>query len=113
MVMTDRDPEILQRELVQLYRDYGFMTMGSDALEDWNVNRKDQGLMPLTPQALAKFDDDNENIRAREIGVILNDIGGHALMANVATNVVSSLGLGSIVAREFDAVWDGIGTWRF
>ena len=52
MDMTDQDPEILQRELVQMYRDYGFMTHeGSDALEEWNCKRTDQGLMPLTVES--------------------------------------------------------------
>ena len=111
--MTDRDPEILQRELVQIYRDYGFMTMGSEALEEWNCNRKDQRLMPLTADALAQFDNHNENIRVKEIGVILDELGGHPLMAKVAMNVVNTLGLGSIVERELDAVWNGVGTWRF
>jgi hypothetical protein len=111
--MTDRDPEILQSELVQIYGDYGFMMMEPEGLNDWNCKREDQGLMPLTAQSLALFDDDNENIRVREIGVILNDLGGHLLMAKIATNVVKTLGLRSIVEREFDAVWDGVGTWRF
>ena len=91
MVMTDRDPEILESELVQIYRDYGFMTMGSYALEEWNCKRTNQGLMPLVAEALARFDNQNENIRVREIGVILNELGGHALMARVATNVVNTL----------------------
>ena len=69
--------------------------------------------MPLTAEALAQFDHHNENIRVKEIGVILNDLGGHALMARVSMNVVNTLGLGSIVGREFDAVWDGVGAWRF
>jgi hypothetical protein len=109
----ERDPKMLETELVQIYRDYGFMSVGSESLDEWNCNRKDQGLMPVTVEATTHFDNDNENIRVREIGVMLNDIGGHRLMAKVATNVVNALGLGSIVEREFDAVWDGIGTWRF
>jgi hypothetical protein len=111
--MRECDPNVLQRELVQIYRDYGFMTMGAEALEEWNRKREDQDLTPVLPEALARFDTHNENIRVREIGEILNDLGGHVLMSRVATSVVNTLGLGSIVEREFDAVWDGIGTWRF
>jgi hypothetical protein len=111
--MTECDPNVLQRELVQIYRDHGFMTRGAAALEEWNRKREDQGLRPLLPEELTRFDSHNENIRVKEIGVILNDLGGHKLMVRVATSVVNTLGLGSIVEREFDAVWDGIGIWRF
>jgi hypothetical protein len=113
MLMTYRDPEALAKELVEIYRKVGFMTLGADRLEEWNSTREEQGLVPLSPDTLAQFDADNQNIRGKEIGVILNELGGQVLMVKVAEKVVNTLALGSIVAREFDAIWDGIGTWRF
>ena len=111
--MATPDRDALQNELVQIYRDYGFMTMGPERIDEWNSSRKDQGLMPLTVESLAHFDEANENIRVKAIGKMLNDMGGHRVMASVAKNVVDILKLGSVVEREFDAVWDGIGSWRF
>ncbi len=77
------------------------------------LNARGTGLPALSPETLAQFDADNQNIQVKEIGAVLNDLGGQVLMVKVAKKVVNTLGLGSIIAREFDAVWDGIGTWRF
>lgn len=48
--------------------------------------------------------------RAREIGELLYDRGGHDLMLQVHEEVRQALGGSS--GRELEVAWDGIGEWQ-
>ena len=63
----------------------------------------------LTVEPSNKFNDDKRNIRAREIGLRLNEMGGKKLMQHAYSKVKTALG--RVTARELEFAWDGIGEW--
>lgn len=62
----------------------------------------------LAQEETGKFDDERRHIRAREIGVYLNEQGGMDLMQAAAYRVRARLG--SI--RALEICWGYIGEWR-
>lgn len=63
----------------------------------------------LTVEHNSKFNDEKRNIRAREIGVRLSEMGGKKMMQQAYSKVKAVLG--GIPARELEFAWDGIGGW--
>jgi hypothetical protein len=59
--------------------------------------------------ASGKFDQKKNNIRAREIGLMLNNAGGINLMRNVHSKVKAAVG--GTEARALEMIWNGIGEW--
>lgn len=56
------------------------------------------------------FDDNGYHIRARQIGVQLNKIGGIELMQAAYYRVAAVLG--PVVSRSLEVAWGYIGDWR-
>lgn len=56
------------------------------------------------------FDGNGYHIRAREIGIRLNEIGGMELMQTVCYRVVAILGPG--LGRSLEVAWGYIGNWQ-
>lgn len=63
----------------------------------------------LCEDAEEGFDSCSRNIRVREIGERLNEIGGFELMQSVCIRI--SMRLGPCRAREIEMAWDRIGRW--
>lgn len=63
----------------------------------------------LTVEPNSKFNDEKRNIRAREIGLRLNEMGGKKMMQQAYSKVKTALG--GVPARELEFAWDGIGEW--
>lgn len=55
------------------------------------------------------FDSYRRNLRVREIGERLNEIGGFNLMQSICMRI--SMQIGHCKAREIEMAWDGIGRW--
>jgi hypothetical protein len=71
---------------------------------------KSDGFLSMQPGG--KFNEAMRNIRAREIGERLDEIGGFELMQAVGKQVARSFGPGSSQGRELEAAWSGIGSWH-
>ncbi len=63
----------------------------------------------LTVKPKIGFDESKRNIRAREIGMRLNEMGGKKLMQQVYLKVKTDLG--AVPARELEFAWNYIGEW--
>jgi hypothetical protein len=63
----------------------------------------------ITTTQGSKFDSTNKNIRAREIGEALNEIGDMDLMKAACYKVRATLG--GLPARHLEAAWARIGQW--
>ena len=63
----------------------------------------------LSEEKGKEFDSYCRNVRVREIGKRLDEIGGFELMQSVCIRI--SLMLGPCRAREMEMAWDGIGRW--
>lgn len=57
-----------------------------------------------------KYDEHHNHKRAREIGAVLDQIGGIEVMREAHSRI--GLEFGSTRARELESCWGGIGTWR-
>ncbi|HEY1205238.1 MAG: hypothetical protein ABSH46_11105 [Bryobacteraceae bacterium] len=64
------------------------------------------GFLSATPGG--KFDDHCRNLRAREIGERLNDLGGFRLMTEAHSTIQQRQG----PARQLESCWGGIGSWE-
>lgn len=58
-----------------------------------------------------KYDEHHNHKRARQIGEMLDDIGGMELMREVHSGVAQEF-RGSARARELESCWGGVGHWR-
>jgi hypothetical protein len=65
----------------------------------------------VSSQPSSGYDRSGVSIRAREIGVRLNDLGGLRLMKQAWWRVRFELSPGS-AGRNLDIIWDRIGEWR-
>jgi len=63
----------------------------------------------LTVEPKIEFDESKKNMRAREIGLRLNEMGGKKLMQQAYHKIKTDLG--AIPARELEFAWDDIGEW--
>jgi len=81
----------------------------ADALveELMEIGRQD-GYLSTHPGG--KFNERCQHIRAREIGEILNRLGGLELMQAAGYRVID--GLGRVKGRVLEGAWDSIGGWR-
>jgi ankyrin repeat protein len=59
----------------------------------------------------AAFDGDGRNVRAREIGRILNERGGLERMRRAAYEVRGAVGVPA--SEELSYIWNGIGSWKW
>jgi hypothetical protein len=89
------------------------MSMGYDEnnfaklIEELNSIGKQEGYLSVKEHP--KFDATYKNIRAREIGEILDSIGSKELMQKACIAISNTLG--PVQARELEAAWRGIGSW--
>jgi hypothetical protein len=65
----------------------------------------------LSTKAGGKFDRNRQNIRARQIGQNLNEIGGLRLMKLAWWRVRFMLSPGP-ASRELDIIWNLVGNWK-
>jgi hypothetical protein len=87
---TDSSSEIseLINELIEIGKNYGFLSSVSGG----------------------KLNDNGRNIRAREIGARLHELGGFNLMQEVYYSIRNSLNVAH--AAELEVAWKSIGLWQ-
>lgn len=64
----------------------------------------------LTVKPNSKFDENKRNIRAREIGLRLNEMGEKKMMQQAYFKVRAALG--AVPSRELEFAWNDIGEWK-
>lgn len=84
------------------------MNAGNLTVELFGISRG-RGFISSTPGA--DFDARGYHIRARQIGALLDQVGGLQVMRAAAEELRRTCG--DLASGELACIWDGVGDWKW